>query len=184
MLSQKHLESRFPLLGFAARSGTGKTTLLIELIPLLKSAGLRIGLIKHTHHGIRFDNAGLTQKLFDKGIDVYADSEQLSIYESHDRQAKTLSDTLQSTQHLAIDLMLIEGFKHLPFNKIELHRAALNQPLLCNEDSSIIAIASDVPDKIQALNRTLNLNRQVLNLNQPTEIYEWILHHYLANLTT
>ncbi len=32
-----------PLLGFAAWSGTGKTTLLEQLIPLLVSRGLRLG---------------------------------------------------------------------------------------------------------------------------------------------
>ena len=31
-----------PLLGFAAYSGTGKTTLLEQLIPLLRSRGLRV----------------------------------------------------------------------------------------------------------------------------------------------
>ena len=34
-----------PLLGFAAASGTGKTTLLKALIPLLGAGGLRIGVV-------------------------------------------------------------------------------------------------------------------------------------------
>ena len=34
-----------PILGFAAWSGTGKTTLLSQIIPLLKAKGLRIALI-------------------------------------------------------------------------------------------------------------------------------------------
>ena len=38
------------VLGFAAFSGTGKTTLLMQLIPLLRAKGLRSGLIKHGHH--------------------------------------------------------------------------------------------------------------------------------------
>ena len=47
-----------PVLGFAAISGTGKTTLLSKLIPLLKSSGLRIGLIKHSHHNFEIDKPG------------------------------------------------------------------------------------------------------------------------------
>ena len=39
-----------PLIGFAAFSGTGKTTLLLQLLPLLKRRGLRVGVIKHAHH--------------------------------------------------------------------------------------------------------------------------------------
>ncbi|MEC9297605.1 MAG: molybdopterin-guanine dinucleotide biosynthesis protein MobB, partial [SAR324 cluster bacterium] len=36
-----------PLLGFCAYSGTGKTTLLTRLIPVLNRNGLKIGLVKH-----------------------------------------------------------------------------------------------------------------------------------------
>ncbi|HSN22716.1 MAG TPA: molybdopterin-guanine dinucleotide biosynthesis protein B, partial [Methylomicrobium sp.] len=47
-----------PILGFAAPSGTGKTTLLTQLIPLLKQQGLRVGLIKHSHHSFDIDHPG------------------------------------------------------------------------------------------------------------------------------
>ncbi|MGD2084297.1 MAG: molybdopterin-guanine dinucleotide biosynthesis protein MobB, partial [Chromatiales bacterium] len=39
-----------PLLGFAAYSGTGKTTLLCRLLPVLVRRGLRVAAIKHAHH--------------------------------------------------------------------------------------------------------------------------------------
>ena len=42
--------SPLPLLGFVAWSGTGKTTLLERLIPRLVARGLRLGVLKHTHH--------------------------------------------------------------------------------------------------------------------------------------
>ncbi len=177
MLTQKHFDTRFPLLGFAARSGTGKTTLLTALIPRLKSTGLRIGLIKHTHHRVTFDNAGLSRDLFAKGIDVYADSESLSIYETH-RQSEAdnlLADTLTANANYPLDLMLVEGFKHIAFSNIELHRDALNQPLLYDDDPSVIAIASDVPDKIKALNSELD----VLDLNNVDSVFDWIINRYL-----
>ncbi|EGT4452666.1 molybdopterin-guanine dinucleotide biosynthesis protein B, partial [Cronobacter sakazakii] len=47
-----------PLLGIAAWSGTGKTTLLKALIPLLRERGIRTGLIKHTHHNMDVDTPG------------------------------------------------------------------------------------------------------------------------------
>ncbi|MGL4795486.1 MAG: molybdopterin-guanine dinucleotide biosynthesis protein B, partial [Aeromonas jandaei] len=47
-----------PLLGFAAWSGTGKTTLLEQLIPLLTGRGLRIGVLKHAHHDFDIDQPG------------------------------------------------------------------------------------------------------------------------------
>ncbi len=42
-----------------------------------------------------------------------------------------------------IDLVLVEGFKHVPFPKIELHRKALGKTLLYPQDPDIIAVASD-----------------------------------------
>ena len=50
--------AQIPVLGFVAASGTGKTTLLTQLIPLLKQKGLRVGLIKHSHHDFEIDQPG------------------------------------------------------------------------------------------------------------------------------
>ncbi len=47
-----------PLLGIVAYSGTGKTTLLKQLIPWLRQRGIRTGLIKHTHHDVDVDTPG------------------------------------------------------------------------------------------------------------------------------
>ncbi len=52
------LNAQIPVLGFVAASGTGKTTLLTQLIPILKQNGLRIGLIKHSHHDFEIDQPG------------------------------------------------------------------------------------------------------------------------------
>ena len=39
------MNKTLPVLGFAAFSGTGKTTLLKQLIPLLATQGVRVGVI-------------------------------------------------------------------------------------------------------------------------------------------
>lgn len=48
-------KTMIPLLAFAAWSGTGKTTLLKQLIPALCARGIRPWLIKHTHHDMDVD---------------------------------------------------------------------------------------------------------------------------------
>ncbi|MCU7808539.1 MAG: molybdopterin-guanine dinucleotide biosynthesis protein B, partial [Candidatus Thiodiazotropha sp. (ex Semelilucina semeliformis)] len=45
-----------PLIGFSAFSGTGKTTLLKKLLPILSDRGLRIVMIKHAHHQFEIDH--------------------------------------------------------------------------------------------------------------------------------
>ena len=48
-----------PVLGFCAQqSGTGKTTLLEQLIPALNSLGIRVSVIKHAHHQFDIDHKG------------------------------------------------------------------------------------------------------------------------------
>ncbi|MDH5736511.1 MAG: molybdopterin-guanine dinucleotide biosynthesis protein B, partial [Gammaproteobacteria bacterium] len=47
-----------PVIGFAAYSGTGKTTLLTQLIPILRDKGLRVAVIKHAHHDFDIDQPG------------------------------------------------------------------------------------------------------------------------------
>ena len=47
-----------PILGFCAFSGTGKTTLLKRLIPVLNENDLKIGLVKHAHHQFDIDHPG------------------------------------------------------------------------------------------------------------------------------
>lgn len=47
-----------PILGIAAYSGTGKTTLLRQVIPLLGQCGIRVGMIKHAHHKLEIDTPG------------------------------------------------------------------------------------------------------------------------------
>jgi molybdopterin-guanine dinucleotide biosynthesis protein MobB len=44
-----------------------------------------------------------------------------------------------------VDLILIEGFKHERYPKIELHRVELNNPRLYPDDPDIIAVACDGP---------------------------------------
>ena len=60
-------------------------------------------------------------------------------------QEPSLQDIVNSLNPNKIDLVLVEGYKHIPFPKIELHRAELEKPYLHPQDSNIIAIACDAP---------------------------------------
>lgn len=162
-----------PILGFAAFSGTGKTTLLRQLIPRLKQHGLRPGLIKHAHHNFDVDQPGK-----DSYVLRHAGAERLLIgsrrrwalmVETPQAHEPTLQDLLARFPADDLDLILVEGFKHERFPKIELHRASLGKPLLHPGDDSIIACASDISHNIPAT------TRPQLDINQPDEIVRFIL---------
>lgn len=152
-----------PVLGFCAFSGTGKTTLLTQLIPLLRAQGLRIGVVKHAHHDFDMDHPGKdSHTLRESGACqmVVASAKRIaSIEESPDPEVEPcLADALARINAEAVDLILAEGFKREAFPKIELHRASTGKPLLCLQDHHIIAVASDTPLTLPGPVIALDLN--------------------------
>jgi molybdopterin-guanine dinucleotide biosynthesis protein MobB len=160
-----------PLLGFAAYSGTGKTTLLKQLIPLLRDTGMKLGVIKHAHHQVEVDQPGKDSYELRKagaGRVLLASAGHWSLMVDEEQASEpTLGELLQRLDCSGLDLVLVEGFRHLAFPKIELHRGSLNKPLLFPGDSSIIAVASDGP-----LQQETALPR--LDLNDPPAVAEFI----------
>lgn len=44
--------------GITGRSGSGKTTLIEAVLPLLRARGLRVNVIKHSHHRLTLEPPG------------------------------------------------------------------------------------------------------------------------------
>lgn len=157
------LTSTVPLLGFAAFSGTGKTTLLRQLLPLLDEQGLNVAVIKHAHHKFDIDKPGKdSYELRKAGAKqmLIASSNLMALMETQpvDLEDPQLSQLLLKLDTKNLDLILVEGFKHEAIPKIELHRPSLAKPLLHPDDANIIAIASDEPIDLNASITQLDLN--------------------------
>lgn len=142
------IQSTLPILGFAAWSGTGKTTLLEAMLPKLVEHGLRVAVIKHAHHNFDIDKEGKDSYRLRKAgaaqMLISSRYRRAMVTETPDEEA-SLSQLIAQLDLNALDLILIEGFKKLSFPKIELHREEIGKPWLFPEDKNIIAIASDVP---------------------------------------
>lgn len=172
------MKSVVPLIGFAAYSGTGKTTLLEQLIPLLRSRGLHVAVVKHAHHDFDIDSPGKDSfRLRQAGA-------QQMLVASHKRSAlitefddgavdPSLPLLLQQLNMESLDLILVEGFRHEPISKIELHRPALGKPLIFPDDSNVMAVATDGPLVVAT---TLPL----LDINDAVAIAEFICVQVLA----
>jgi len=136
-----------PVLGFAAYSGTGKTTLLVKLIPLLKEKGIRVALIKHAHHDFDIDIPGKdSYQLRRAGADqvlVASDKRRALIKEVADNTGPQLDELINELDLDIVELVLVEGFRHVPFPKIELHRPSSGKDLNFPHDANVIAVASD-----------------------------------------
>ena len=170
--------ARVPLLGFAAYSGTGKTTLLKQLIPLLKAEGLRVGLIKHAHHEADVDQPGKDShelRLAGASPVMLSTARRRAIIMEHATpHDPVLDEELRYLDQSALDLLLVEGFKRESFPKIELHRASLGHDLIYPKDSQVIAIAVDAvlapPPPIPCL-----------DINEPRQLLDFILTRFLPD---
>lgn len=159
-----------PVLGFAAYSGTGKTTLLIKLLPLLKKQGLRVAMIKHAHHDFDIDTPGKdSYELRKAGADqvlVASNYRRALITETPKANEPMLEHLIEDLNLNGVDLILVEGFRHLDFPKIELHRSSTGKSLIYPDDSAIIAVASDESIDTNGL--------PALDLNDPRDIVDFI----------
>ena len=167
--------SAIPVLGFAAYSGTGKTSLLVKLLPLLNDKGIRIGVIKHAHHTFDIDHKGKDsyelRKAGARQMLIGSDKRWALIAETENNKNK-LGDFIQKLDHENLDLILVEGFKPEVIPKIELTRPSLGNPLFYPEDKSVIAVATDAELPVKT-------SLPILDLNNPEQITEFIFHQFL-----
>lgn len=168
-----------PVLGLAAWSGTGKTSLLISLITLFRKRNLNIGVIKHAHHGFEIDYPGKDSYEIRKAgasrILVGSRERWALIVEQDAEEPFDFDEQLRLISREPLDLILVEGFKPESIPKIELNRPQLNKPLLFPDDDSIIAVATDDPD-------SLNTELPILDLNNPEQIADFIIDRFFTKL--
>ncbi|MGK3114422.1 molybdopterin-guanine dinucleotide biosynthesis protein MobB [Candidatus Pantoea formicae] len=157
-----------PLLAIVAWSGTGKTTLLQQVIPLLKARGIRTGLIKHTHHQMDIDTPGKDSYLLRKaGADqvIVASNQRWALMCETPDQPLDLTELAARMDSSELDLVLVEGFKDEPVPKIMLWRRGIKGEVADLLDEYVIALVSD---------EKLTVDRPLLDINQPVTVADFI----------
>jgi len=167
-----------PVIGFSAYSGSGKTTLLEKLIPILSTRKLRVAVIKHAHHSFDIDHpekdSYKIRKAGAQQILISSQKRWAMIHEHADEDSElSLSEALQHISMENIDFVIVEGFKSAPIAKIEIHRPALDKPLISATDKYVVAVATDEPSKVKS-------NLPLLDLND-TEIIADYIEQFLIN---
>jgi molybdopterin-guanine dinucleotide biosynthesis protein B len=137
------------VVGFVAPSGTGKTTLICRLLPLLRQRGLRVGAIKHAHHDFEVDHPGKDSfRLREAG------AAQVQLVSSHrwalvtEREAgdeSSLQHALDRMDSRWLDVVLVEGYRDSRYPKVELYSPEIGEAPVYPRDENVIAVAARGP---------------------------------------
>ncbi|WP_027966744.1 molybdopterin-guanine dinucleotide biosynthesis protein B [Halomonas halocynthiae] len=160
-----------PLLGIAAWSGTGKTTLLEQLLPRLRAQGLKVAVIKHAHHDFDIDIPGKdSYRLREAGavpMLIASRARVAMMIETPGNNEADLPELLAMVRPHQPDLILVEGFKHWPLPKLEVYRPSVGKPLSAESDRWVVAVASDVELE-------LPVELEQLDLNDIDALSQWV----------
>ncbi|MFH1156342.1 MAG: molybdopterin-guanine dinucleotide biosynthesis protein B [Pseudomonadota bacterium] len=126
--------------------GSGKTTLVVDLITELGRSGFTVGSIKHSSHAHELDRPGKDSFLHRQAgaspVTMMA-RDMAAIYLPKTRDMTPSVIMEQYYSHL--DIVLIEGWINGPYSKIEVWRKILGKPLLFPDIPGIRAIVTDDP---------------------------------------
>lgn len=161
------------VLGLAGYSGSGKTTLLEKIIPLLVARGLRIAVIKHTHHDFSLDQTGTDSHRHSQAgaseVLLASGQKWALLHEVKNEPEPSLDALIERLS--PCDLVLVEGYKQAAITKLEVHRSGTGHTYLHPQDAHILAVVSD--EKIA-------LPVPLLDLNAPEEVVEFIVQWLLV----
>lgn len=162
---------------FAGFSNSGKTTLIEQVIPLLRQQGLRVSVVKHAHHRFDIDHPGKdSHRHREAGAFevVIASDRRLALVREFEQPAQLTVHQMLAELYEGVDWVLVEGFKESDLLKIEVWRApAPGQPecpVRYPEDDFVVAVATDTPDGLP-----VPTGLPLLDLNQPAQVARWLL---------
>ncbi len=121
---------------------SGKTTLITALIPLLAESGLRVAVIKHDGHSFvpEVPDTDTARHLEAGAIGTAVmDQEKCKVVRYGSFTEEDLIPLFPDA-----DLILLEGFKHSIWPKVEVVRAGNSTEPVCDADT-LLALMTDLP---------------------------------------
>ena len=122
---------------FVGGHDSGKTSVIVEVLPRLLAKGLRVGTIKHTTRDVEDDVLGK-----DSQRHVAAGAAVGALITPRRTTARRLGDeekleTVLRRDFADCDLVLVEGYKSLPIPRIEVIRTGSARPDVVDPDARI-----------------------------------------------
>ena len=140
-------------LGIAGYSGGGKTTLIEKLIPVLKSRGIKVAVVKHDAHGFQMDHEGKdTYRFGAAGADRVMISSAASGFAEIDKSPRSLEEMLRGIDDM--DIVIVEGYKgaDIPKMYVMTERNEYREP---DDIAKAEAIITDAPKRFESSGKTV-----------------------------
>lgn len=111
------MKYEYPAFGICGYSGSGKTTVIENIIAELTRRKLRVGVVKHDVHGLNIDHEGKdTDRFFKAGADVVIRGPEQCFFRGHRRGDISLHELFRMIGPY-YDLILVEGHKGTPLEQ-------------------------------------------------------------------
>lgn len=129
-------------IAFVGLANSGKTTMISKLIPILRSKGLRVGVIKHDAHGHYKEAEHSDSAIFmDCGAEVVVLSGKKKVVRIEIPIAEpTIEHLLLNMSDL--DIVLIEGYKKSLIPQIAIILTTEQETILAEMQGELIAIVA------------------------------------------
>lgn len=131
-----------PVMSFIGYSNTGKTTLIQQVISILKKKGFCVAYIKHTHHEIAFppdEKDSERMRRAGAAVNAVISSDHTMTVENREVDIHEMVRKMED-----VDLILIEGYKQEDFPKIMVAKGD-SYPVPAKQCAAVV---SDVPTDI------------------------------------
>ena len=169
------IQPRAATVAVVARSGTGKTTLVEQVIAELTSRKYRVGALKHDAHDFEMDHPGKDSHRFSTAGAVAS----MVVSDNKLGLTATLSRPLPLHNVLDLwlndaDIVLVEGYRTSDLPKIEVSRVGLGPPLYCrgkDHDPHLVAVVADGP---------LDVDVPCLELDDPSSVADFLEERFLS----
>tara|TARA_Y100000590_G_scaffold335950_1_gene382479 strand:+ start:4086 stop:4571 length:486 start_codon:yes stop_codon:yes gene_type:complete len=157
------------VIGIIGWKNSGKTFFATQIINKLSKKGLRVASIKRAHHAFEIDKPNtdsyLHRKAGSEQVIVSSAKRWVKISEVNNQKEKTLNELLDEL--IAVDIVIVEGFKNENHPKIEIiHQTDKNY--LFKKNTNVIALISD--------NR-IDANIQQFKKNEINVIVDFIINY-------
>lgn len=138
------MERKASIVAVCGVKNAGKTTLIVKLLPALIRRGLRVATVKHDGHRFEADRPGT-----DSFRHLEAGAIGSAVFDGEKYQLvrrAAVDEGFLAAQFPEADLILLEGFKHSPWPKVEIVRAAVSDHPVSHSSARLALVTDCVSD--------------------------------------